>query len=186
MRVGSRRAHGARSDEWAVPVMVDGVANLHRITPTLYRSAQPSAHGMRGLERLGIRRVINLRRFSSDVSHVRGTMLTLDEMRIKTWHVRDHHVIAVLRLVQQRRLGPFLIHCWHGADRTGLMSAMYRIVVQGWAREDALAEMMHGGYGFHRAWQNIVAYVEGVDLEVIRAGLASPRRASPNPRLVRP
>ena len=34
--------------------------------------------------------------------------------------------------------GPFLIHCQHGADRTGLMSAMYRILEQGWTPEDAL------------------------------------------------
>jgi hypothetical protein len=60
---------------------------------------------------------------------------------------------------------------------------LHRIVAQGWA---ALAEMMHGGYGFHRAWQNIVSYVEAVDLDVIRAGLASPPRASRYPRIVPP
>ena len=51
----------ARSERWAVPIALEGVPNLHRITPTLYRSEQPTALGFRNLEKLGIRTVINLR-----------------------------------------------------------------------------------------------------------------------------
>lgn len=163
-----------RPERWATPIDVPGAANAHRIAPHLYRSAQPTREGMRAFERLGVRRVLNLRRFSSDADLVRGTSLTLDELRINTWKVRDHHVVAVLRTLQQPQLGPFLIHCWHGADRTGLMSAMFRMVVQQWTREDALEELVHGGYGFHSAWRNILSYVDDVDVAALRAAVAEP------------
>ena len=67
--------------------------------------------------------------------------------------------------------GPFLIHCQHGADRTGLMSAMYRIIEQGWTKEAAIREMIEGGYGYHPMWRNIIRYIEQVDVEKIRKAL---------------
>ncbi|HEX7917405.1 hypothetical protein [Rudaea sp.] len=51
-----------------------------------------------------------------------------------------------------------LIHCWHGADRTGVVCAAYRMVVQGWSKADARAEMFDGGFGYHAVWRNIPAY----------------------------
>ncbi len=54
-------AAAVRPVQWAEPVEMEGVSNLHRISPTLYRSEQPTALGMKNLEKLGIRTVINLR-----------------------------------------------------------------------------------------------------------------------------
>ena len=39
-----------------------------------------------------------------------------------------------MRMLKKTENGPFLIHCQHGADRTGLMSAMYRMLEQDWTR----------------------------------------------------
>ena len=65
--------------------------------------------------------------------------------------------------------GPYLIHCQHGADRTGTMVAMYRMVIQGWPKDKAIDELVNGGYGFHPVWQNILAYLQEVDVEKIKA-----------------
>ncbi len=35
----------ARPQTWATPLIVTGVPNLHQISATLYRSAQPTAEG---------------------------------------------------------------------------------------------------------------------------------------------
>ena len=43
-----------RPAQWAEPIALEGVPNLHRITPTLYRSEQPTALGMKNLEKLGL------------------------------------------------------------------------------------------------------------------------------------
>jgi protein tyrosine/serine phosphatase len=160
-----------RPAKWAEPMAVDGVPNLHRISPMLYRSGQPSAEGMKNLEALGIRTVINLRATQSDIDEAKETSLRLQRTEIYTWHVTDDHVIEVMRALRRTGEGPFLIHCNHGSDRTGLMSAMYRVLEQNWTPEDALAEMIEGGYGFHSIWSNIPRYVRDADLRKLRESI---------------
>ena len=162
-----------RSDLWAVPITLDGVPNLHQITPTLYRSEQPTALGFRNLEKLGIRTVINLRAFNSDDDEVRGTSLRTERVKILTWNIDDNHVVDVMRMLRHPENGPYLIHCQHGADRTGLMSAMYRILEQGWSVDEALAELTGGGYGYHAVWKNILRYVRSADVEGLRTAIAA-------------
>jgi protein tyrosine/serine phosphatase len=164
----------ARNERWAVPITLEGVPNLHQITPTLYRSEQPTALGFRNLEKLGVRTVINLRAFNSDDDEVRGTALRTERVKILTWNVDDAHVVDVMRMLRNPDNGPFLIHCQHGADRTGLMSAMYRILEQGWTADDALAELRDGGYGYHAMWKNILRYVRSADVDKLRAAIAVP------------
>ena len=162
-----------RPVQWAEPIAMEGVANLHRISPMLYRSEQPTALGMKNLEKLGIRTVINLRAFNDDDDEVKGTSLRTEHIKILTWRIDDRHVIEVMRMLRQTENAPFLIHCQHGADRTGVMSAMYRILEQGWTPEDALKELIDGGYGYHPMWKNIVRYVRSVDVARLRESIAS-------------
>lgn len=160
-----------RPAHWAEPISLEGVPNLHRISEFLYRSEQPTALGMRNLEKLGIRTVINLRAFNDDEEEVRGTSLRTARLKILTWRVDDRHVIEVMRLLRVKENGPFLIHCQHGADRTGLMSAMYRILEQNWSVDDAVQELTDGGYGYHSMWRNILRYLRGADVEKLRAAI---------------
>ena len=37
-----------------------------------------------------------------------------------------------------------LLHCYHGSDRTGASVAMYRIIFENWAIDDAVKEMKQG------------------------------------------
>ncbi len=167
-----------RPTEWAERIPLEGVGNLHRVSPLLYRSERPTRQGMINLKALGIKTVINLRALHSDLGKLAGTGLVEKRLKIRTWSVDDRHVIEVLRILRKKEDGPFLIHCQHGADRTGLMTAMYRIVEQGWTKEAALKEMTEGGYGYHSMWKNILRYVEKVDAERIRAAVDD---SPPNP-----
>lgn len=166
-------APATRDARWAVPITLEGVPNLHQITPTLYRSEQPTALGFRNLEKLGVRTVINLRAFNSDDEEVRGTGLRTERVKILTWNVDDAHVVDVMRMLRNPDNGPFLIHCQHGADRTGLMSAMYRMIEQGWTADEALAELEDGGFGYHAMWKNILRYVRSADVDKLRAAIAA-------------
>ena len=160
-----------RPSEWAVPMQLQGVGNLYKINDTLYRSEQPSKQGMINLERIGIITIINLRALHSDSNALKGTKLLNTELSVKTWHIEDEDVIRVLRIIRKKEGGPFLIHCQHGADRTGVMIAMYRIVEQGWSKDEAVREMVDGGYGFHAIWSNIINYIKNVDIEKIKKEL---------------
>ena len=164
-----------RPGNWAESIALEGVPNLHRLTPLLYRSEQPTALGMRNLEKLGIRTVINLRAFNDDVEELRGTTLRAVHVPVHTWHLETDDIVAVMRELRQPENGPFLIHCQHGADRTGLMSAMYRMLEQNWSAEDALKELVDGGYGYHSLWRNIKRYVRSVDVAALRAAVDSPK-----------
>ncbi len=162
-------ADPSRPSNWAAPIVLEGVGNLHRINDTLYRSEQPTDAGMKNLkEKLGIKTIINLRAFHSDASAAAKNGLLNEELSVKTWHIEDEDVVRVLRILKQKENGPFLIHCQHGADRTGVMSAMYRIVEQGWSKQDAINEMVNGGYGFHPVWSNIIDYLNNVDIISIK------------------
>jgi protein tyrosine/serine phosphatase len=160
-----------RPENWAEPVALEGVPNLHRLTPQLYRSEQPTALGMRNLEKLGIRTVINLRAFNDDLDELRGTTLRAVHVPVHTWHLETEDIVAVMRELRHPENGPFLIHCQHGADRTGLMSAMYRMLEQNWSAEDALQELVDGGYGYHSLWRNIKRYVRSADVPALRAAV---------------
>lgn len=55
-----------------------------------------------------------------------------------------------------------------------MLVAAYRMVVQGWTKEEALTEMRQGGYGFSPVWQHLLSYVAKMDVVKLRheAGLA--------------
>ena len=76
--------------------------------------------------------------------------------------------VAFLQIVADPNRAPLLVHCQHGADRTGLMSALYRVAVQGWTKEEALREMTEGGFGFHKIWKNLPVWLERLDIEAIK------------------
>ncbi|AOJ35728.1 dual specificity protein phosphatase family protein [Burkholderia metallica] len=162
-------ASSVRPIKWAQSLTDGHVNNLHRITPTLYRSAQLSRADVPELQKLGIRKVISFRSFHSDDAILAGTQIRMQRIRINTWDIRDEDMVTALKALRTAdQDGPVLIHCQHGADRTGLVSALYRMVYQGWTREQALDELQHGGYGFHPIWQNITNYLMHVDVERLR------------------
>ena len=72
---------------------------------------------------------------------------------------------------------PVFVHCRQGADRTGMMCAMYRIVVCGWTKPEAIDEMKNGGFDFNPVWDNLVSFIEKADVEKLEreAGIGSKR-----------
>ncbi len=159
---------------WARPTDLPGVPNLHQIDANLYRSAQPTEEGMANLKQMGIKTVINLRSFHSDGNEIGSTGLAYEHIYMKAWHPEREEVVRFLKIVTDPKRTPVLVHCQHGADRTGTMCAIYQIVVQGWTKEEAIREMTEGGFGFHSVWENLPDWISELDIESIRrdAGLA--------------
>jgi protein tyrosine phosphatase (PTP) superfamily phosphohydrolase (DUF442 family) len=162
-----------RPASWAQLVKLDGVPNLHKVSDTLYRSAQPTAQGMKNLKQMGIKTVVNLRSFHSDRKEISSTGLGYEHIYMKAWHPERQDIVRFLKIVTDPSRAPVLVHCLHGADRTGTMSAIYRIVVQGWSKEAAVREMTDGGYNFHALFGNLPKWIEDLDVESVKrdAGL---------------
>jgi protein tyrosine phosphatase (PTP) superfamily phosphohydrolase (DUF442 family) len=163
-----------RPANWAQKVEMAGVKNCCQVTTNLYRGAQPTAEGMKQLKMLGIRTVINLRAFHSDKDEVAGTGLKSVRFEMKPWHAEEEDVAGFLKVVTDTNNLPVFVHCARGADRTGMMCAMYRIVVCGWSKPEAIDEMKNGGFDFNPAWHDLVSFIEKADVADIkrRAGLA--------------
>ncbi len=176
---------GERPAHWATPVAAPGVPNLYRVNASLYRSAQPTRDGIAGVDDgarlvngdLPIKTVVSLRTFGTDDSIDAGSStLTFVRIPAQSWHPEDDDVVQFLRIANDPTRQPVLVHCRRGADRTGAMVAIYRVVVEGWTKADAINEMTQGGYGFHPVWRNLIRYIGDLDVDAIRAQVPVDRR----------
>lgn len=160
---------------WAQKIELAGAPNLHKVSDDLYRGAQPTVEGFRGLQQLGIRTVVDLRAYHDDKEELGGVALEYVHISSHAWNAEDEDIVAFLKVAADKSRAPVFVHCLHGADRTGTAVAAYRIVVQGWTKEEALMEMTQRGFNFH-GWPNLVSYIRKLDVERIRreAGLSAP------------
>lgn len=172
---GAEISTGNPPAHWAKPIQMKGVPNLHKVSDTLYRSAQPSAEGIANLKVMGIETIINLRSFHSDRDEIGSSGIAYEHIYMKAWHPEEEEAVRFLQIVTNPKRTPVLVHCQHGADRTGTMCALYRVAVQSWKKEEALHEMTQGGFGFHEIWNNIPNWFENLDIETIKkkAGIKS-------------
>jgi uncharacterized protein (TIGR01244 family) len=170
-------ALAVRPAAWATPI--DPRRNLYQITPKLYRSAQPEPSDAAWIKQLGIRTIINLRANHRDEDALDLPGVKLVRVPMDTWQIGDDEIVNALRAIAQaQKDGPVLIHCKHGADRTGAVSAMYRILEQGWTPRQALNELEHGNFGFNRIWVNIPHYIKHANIKQLRARLAAIRQTT--------
>ena len=159
-----------RPAHWAQPVPSAHLKNFYKLDDKVYRSAQPDKGGFHELASLGIRNVLSFRDHHADEG---GIGFTFYDVGMDAGAIEIEKVVAALRIIKSSN-GPILIHCWHGSDRTGLVSAMYRIVFQGWSRESAIDELIHGGYGYHAIYKNIPEFIQNVDIDLVRKHVLSP------------
>lgn len=146
-----------------------GLDNFARLSPTFYRGEQPTAEGMQELKKLGVRTVINLRALHSDRDEIAETGLAYEHIHFDPFHPEDEDMVRFLQIVGDKNRGPFFVHCKHGSDRTGTVCALFRIVMQGWSKDEAIKEMTEGGFGFHEDYfQNLVRYIQALDVNAIK------------------
>ena len=169
-----------RPSYWATPLYRKGLPNLHQVTPTLFRGAQPSAVGMRQLKAMGVKTVVNLRSFNSDREELGDTGLAYEHILMKAWHPEREDIIRFLQITTDTNRQPVFVHCQHGADRTGLMCAVYRVAVCGWTKAEAIREMTQGGFGHHTIWTNLVKFIQDLDIDAIKkeAGIETVKTAT--------
>ena len=139
----------------------------------LFRSAQLDGSYTAKLHELGIKSIVNLRHFSRGGDRrAFGDQFWLANKPLQSWEIKPAQIADVLRTIRERQKeGAVLVHCYHGADRTGLVVAMYRVIYQGWSLDAARSEMIDGGYGFHSMWQDIADFLTPQNEALVRAEL---------------
>jgi protein tyrosine/serine phosphatase len=159
-----------RSTEWADPItQFPGLRNLFRVSDGLYRGAQPSkAEGYASLAAMGVKTVVNLRGGHDEQELCRRHGLDYVYIPMKAWSFDEEDVIRFLQVVSRTENQPVFVHCRRGADRAGMIVAVYRAVIEGWSKEDALFEMTEGPYDYNPMWKKLVRFVEQVDVDKLR------------------
>jgi len=161
---GLAAQQAAPAAERAQKIELAGVPNFGRVTPTLYRGAQPTNEGFQELKKLGIAIVVNLRnqrdKIEAERREVEALGLRYASIPWSSWHrPSDKQVAEFLQLVRANADKRIFVHCHHGADRTGVMVAAFRIALEHWTASQALAEMSE--FHFHRFWYaHLKSYVE--------------------------
>jgi protein tyrosine phosphatase (PTP) superfamily phosphohydrolase (DUF442 family) len=163
----------SRPASWAVKLDRPGLPNLHKVNDGLYRGAQPTAEGIKELEKLGVKTIVCLRDNHSDKELIGDAKITYEQIPMKTWDIEKDDVVRFLQIATDKSRQPVFVHCQHGSDRTGTMCAAYRVVVEGWTKQQAIDEMKDGGFGFHAIWVHLPKFIEKLDVEKIKAKLTS-------------
>lgn len=155
-------------------------ANLYQVDNFLFRSEQLRAADVPLIKANNINAIVSLRFFDQDEDQeelaevVEDANVTLYNQPLKSWHVTPKEIAQILQQIKalQAQNQRVLVHCYHGADRTGLIIAMYRIIDQGWSIGAAKQEMTAGGYGYHPIWVNLEKMLNPPTVDDIRQELA--------------
>ena len=116
----------------------------------IWRGGQPDDPGWNQLKANGITHVIKLNEESE------GTDITAEALGMAVFSLpislleqilTEPSKHAILQAVDYIGDNTF-IHCEHGQDRTGLVVGVYRVLKQGWSKQDAEDEML--AHGFHK------------------------------------
>jgi hypothetical protein len=158
----------ARISHPTAAISMEGVPNLYLVTTNFYRSAQPTAAGFRQIIRQRrIQTVIDLRYYDLwDRALTAGLSVRVHEVPMgpldtALFDIKTDKVLEALRVLRlSTKKGPTLLHCQNGSDRTGLITALYRVIYENWTPDEAIAEMLQPRFGFHYwYWPSIVGYI---------------------------
>lgn len=153
-----------RKQEWSKPAVQSSVHNLYKVDDKLYRSAQPDSDDFKELNELDIRHDLNLRQYHGDTKYLKEVDIVEYRIPIQPFSMSYEQLVEAVRFIVNAK-EPVLVHCRHGSDRTGTVVAGYRIAVQNWDKEDAIDEMIHGGYGHHEIFENLRELLRSLNVE---------------------
>ncbi len=169
--------------EPAAREVVPGVRNFAVVSPILSRGAQPTREGFERLRERGIKTILDLRWLHGDDKALAGLGLNSYRLRAKQWHPETEDLVRAMKVILTPEYQPVFIHCQAGMDRTGLVVAVYRILVDGWSVEDAIAERK--AFGAAEFWEDSKTYLRRLESREAKEKLRMAIDAAPAPTVVR-
>jgi tyrosine-protein phosphatase SIW14 len=128
------------------------IFNFGQVSPAYFRGAELKGTAASGLAARGVRTVVDLRS-DGDVTESEASLVTEAGMK----YVRipmttrtaptSEQIEKFLSLVTDPANQPVYVHCVEGRHRTGVMTAIYRMTVDGWTSARAFDEMKDYKFG---------------------------------------
>lgn len=112
---------------------------------SVYRGAVPSEKTLKKLRELGVTTILDLRDRPGEEEHC-----GFECLRIPMADYQVPRLVDVRAALDVMRRGNVFVHCQGGRHRTGVMTAVYRVVVDGWSKEKAWREAEE--YGWYDAF----------------------------------
>jgi protein tyrosine/serine phosphatase len=142
---------------------IEGVTNFGSVTGRFFRGGQITPAGIEKLAAKGTRTIIDLRDKESP-----GEAEACQRNGIKYYKfpMNGHAapepkmVNEILSIIQSAK-EPVYVHCSAGKHRAGTITALYRMRVQGWSKEQAWAEQQSYGFGTPEEHPELYAFVYG-------------------------
>lgn len=143
----------ARAAAWASMIFVDHgffrlvYLNDHPVGAKGRRSAQPAPHHIRRFARDGVRTVVSLRggrEFGSyplEKEACAAENVAFEEVTLRSREAPSRETIETVAALLDRIAYPALFHCKSGADRAGLMSALYLLLREGASAREAKGQL---------------------------------------------
>lgn len=145
----------------AQKLFLGGVDNFGRVNEHLYRGAQPEPSAYAALKRMGIDTVVKL---DNEVQPDEKRLAETQGLRFVNlpWNgegLPSHEqVVTFLTLMHDHPDYHVFVHCRVGADRTGVMVALYRMEFDRWTPAQAESEMFQFHY-HHMFLPHLARYV---------------------------
>ncbi|MGX5736616.1 tyrosine-protein phosphatase [Bosea thiooxidans] len=121
--------------------------NAHRVTPRLWRSAQPAPHQIARFARLGVKTIVNLRGgrehgswpLQKEACERYGIRLV--DFVLRSRGAPDRETILSAKAFFENLEEPALVHCKSGADRAGFFSALYLLLHEKLPLDEAMRQL---------------------------------------------
>jgi protein tyrosine/serine phosphatase len=147
------------------------IPNMRVVCDQLVRGGQPDPAGLPHLKEAGITTIVSLCGESSGLLSLFGgsgasreSNESLTERTVAGKLGLEYVSIPLdvfgepglepvekfLQITKDPERPAVFLHCLHGRDRTGLMTAVFRVVLQGWTAQRAYEEMLECGFDMDR------------------------------------
>lgn len=132
------------------------IKNFGKIDDLYYRGGQPSMQEIRLLAKLEVKAVINLRKpFEFNKKGLMDQQALANGLGMNYINIpmfqpippTNVQINLFYNVLNNPNNLPVFVHCDHGKDRTGIMTALYRVIFYKWDFDQAYSEMKK--YGYH-------------------------------------
>lgn len=133
-----------------------GPQNFKKVNKDYYRSGKLEKEDYSYLNKVGIRTIIDFRlnifgyalrkKHAANKAGINYFNIPL----IPIFPPTESQISKFFSILDNADNLPVLIHCLHGMDRSGLMTALYRVRNYHWTFDQAYAEMLKTGYHKYR------------------------------------